>query len=69
MLRNIFTIARSDKKSQKKALEKLHQEGFIDASEVLGGRQDDGGGGNPFFIKQEASMNVNDKFQDLNDIL
>ncbi len=69
-MKKIFTIARSDKKSRRKALEKLNQEGFIDATEVLGGKQDDGeGGGNPFFIRQEASNQINGIYQDSNDFI
>lgn len=36
MIKKIFSIARSDKKSRKKALEQLNQQGLINADEVLG---------------------------------
>jgi hypothetical protein len=68
MIKKIFTIARSDKKSRKKALEQLDNiEGRIDALEVLGGRVDkeDKGG---FFIRQEVSSQINSSYQNLDDI-
>ena len=68
MIKKIFTIARSDKKSRKKALDQLDDlEGRIDASEVLGGKldEDDKGG---FFIKIGISSQINSSYQNLDDI-
>jgi hypothetical protein len=68
MFKKFFTIARSDKKSRKKALHQLDEhEGRIDASEVLGGRQDDTDV-NGSWVKDGASTEFNSIFQDPNDI-
>jgi hypothetical protein len=71
MIKRIFTIARSDKKSRKKALEQLNQQGLIDADEVLGGKMDGvvhSGSGN-HFIRDQVSNGINDNYQNLNEIL
>jgi hypothetical protein len=69
MIKKIFTIARSDKKKQKKALQQLDEhEGRIDASEVLGGKTDDINGG-VFFIRQEVSSQINASYQEPDDII
>lgn len=68
MIKKIFTIARSDKKSRKKALEQLSQQGFIDADEVLGGKKDGSTYGNDHFIRDQASNHINDNYQNLNEI-
>lgn len=69
MIKKIFTIARSDKKKQKKALQQLDEdEGRIDASEVLGGKTDDINGGG-FFIRQEVSSQINSSYQGPDEII
>lgn len=68
MIKKIFTIARSDKKSRKKALEQLSQHGLIDADEVLGGRKDGDTHGNDHFIRDQASTQINDNYQNSNEI-
>jgi hypothetical protein len=68
MFKKFFTIARSDKKSRKKALHQLDEhEGRIDASEVLGGKRY-GLDMNESFLKDAASTEFNSIFQDPNDI-
>ena len=68
MIKKIFTIARSDKKSRKKALDQLDNlEGRIDASEVLGGKLDEDGK-ESFFIKIASSSQINSSYQNLDDI-
>ena len=69
MINKIFTIARSDKKSRKKALAQLNQQGMIDADEVLGGKRDeDNSYGDDHFIRDQASNHINDNYQNHNDI-
>lgn len=69
MIKKIFTIARSDKKSRKKALEQLDNlEGRIDASEVLGGKIDEKDK-REFFIKIQSSSQINSSYQNLDDII
>ena len=68
MIKKIFTIARSDKKSRKKALEQLNQQGLIDANEVLGGKKDGGTHGDGHFIRDQTSNRINDNYQNHNDI-
>jgi hypothetical protein len=68
MIKKIFTIARSDKKSQKKALEQLDAlEGRIDATEILGGKTDKEDKGT-LFIRVESSSQINSSYQNLDDI-
>jgi hypothetical protein len=69
MIKKIFTIARSDKKSRKKALEQLNQQGLIDADEVLGGKIDGVLHSGSHFIKDQVSGSINDNYQNLNEIL
>jgi hypothetical protein len=69
MIKKIFTIARSDKKSQKKALQQLDEhESRIDASEIMGGKTDDIDGG-VFFIRQEVSSQMNSAYQGPDEII
>ena len=69
MIKKIFTIARGDKKSRKKALEQLDNlEGRIDASEVLGGKIDEKDK-REFFIKIQSSSQINSSYQNLDDII
>ena len=58
MIKKIFTIARSDKKSRKKALEQLNQQGLINAEEVLGGKKDDENQGNNQRISFESCQSL-----------
>jgi hypothetical protein len=69
MIKKIFTIARSDKKSRKSALDQLNQQGFIDADEVLGGRMDGINDNSNHFIRDQVSNGINDNYQNINDIL
>ena len=69
MIKKMFTIARSDKKSRKKALAQLNQQGLIDADEVLGGKKDgDNTYGDDHFIRDQASNHINDNYQNYNEI-
>ena len=68
MIKKIFTIARSDKKSRKKALEQLNQQGLIDVDEVLGGKTDGVIHSGNHFIKDQVSNGINDNYQNLNEI-
>ncbi|MES2518842.1 MAG: hypothetical protein V4585_12085 [Bacteroidota bacterium] len=69
MIKKIFTIARSDKKTQKKALQQLDEhEGRIDASEILGGKIDNNDKGG-FFIRQEVSSQINSSYQNPDEII
>lgn len=68
MIKKIFTIAQSDKKSRKKALEQLNQQCIIDADEVLGGKKDDGTHGDVHFIRDQTSNHINDNYQKPNEI-
>jgi hypothetical protein len=68
MIKKIFSISKSDKKSRKKALEQLDDlEGRLDASEVLGGKVDEQGK-EDFFIKIQSSSQINSSYQNLDDI-
>jgi hypothetical protein len=69
MIKKIFTIARSDKKSRKKALEQLNQQGLIDADEVLGGKMDGIINSGDHFIRDQVSNGINDNYQKFNEIL
>jgi hypothetical protein len=68
MIKRIFSIARTDKKSRKKALEQLNQQGLIDADEVLGGKKDGGTYGDDHFIRDQTSNHINDNYQNPNEI-
>ncbi len=68
MIKKIFSIARSDKKARKKALEQLNQQGLIDADEVLGGKKDGDAYGDGHFIRDQTSNHINDNYQNHNDI-
>lgn len=68
MIKKIFSIARSDKKSRKKALEQLNQQGLIDADEVLGGKKDGDAYGDGHFIRDQTSNQINDNYQKPNEI-
>jgi hypothetical protein len=69
MLKNFFSIPKSNKRLRDKTIEHLEHEGLIDSEEVLGGKQNGGehnqGGG---WIKIEKSNQHNIYFQDPNDI-
>ena len=69
MIKKVFSIARSDKKSRKKALEQLNQQGLIDADEILGGRKDNDTHEDAHFIREQTSNRINDNFQNSNEIL
>jgi hypothetical protein len=63
MINKIFTIARGDKKARKKALQQLDQdEARIDASEVIGGKNDHDQAG-IHFIREQASSQLNVLYQ------
>jgi hypothetical protein len=66
MIKKIFSIARSDKKSRKKALEQLNQQG--DADEVLGGKKGGSNHGDDHFIRDQTSNHINDNYQNPNEI-
>lgn len=67
MIKKIFTIARGDKKTRKKAIEVLDkQENIIDAEEVFGGKKDDFEKGG-YFIDETVSTQINAFYQDPND--
>jgi hypothetical protein len=69
MIKKIFTVARNDKKSRKKAIEILgKQENMIDADEVFGGKKEDFEKGG-YFIDQTASTQINSAYQDPNDFI
>jgi hypothetical protein len=69
MIKQLFTIARSDKKSRKKALEHLKHQGLIEAGEVLGGKKEgDNAYGDDHFIRDQASNHINDNYQNYNEI-
>ena len=67
MIKKIFTIARADKKTRKKAIEILDkQENMIDAEEVFGGKKEDFEKGG-YFIDETVSTKINAFYQDPND--
>jgi hypothetical protein len=70
MAKTFFTIARSDKKTRKKAIELLDkEENIIDAFEVFGGRKDDDTFENSNWIEDNASFELKSGFNDSNAIL
>jgi hypothetical protein len=68
MIKKIFSIARTDKKSRKKALEKLIEQGLVDGNEVLGGKKEGNTYGDDHFIRDQTSNHINDKYQNPNEI-
>jgi hypothetical protein len=69
MIKKIFTVARKDKKTRKKAIEILEkQENMIDADEVFGGKKE-GFEKGEYFIMESVSSQINSIYQDPNDFI
>jgi hypothetical protein len=69
MIKKIFTVARKDKKTRKKAIEILgKQENMIDADEVFGGKREDFEKGG-YFIDESVSSQINSIYQDPNNFI
>jgi hypothetical protein len=69
MIKKIFTVARSDKKTRKKAIEILEkQENMIDADEVFGGKKE-GFEKGEYFINESVSTQINANYQEPNDFI
>jgi hypothetical protein len=69
MLKKIFTVARNDKRTRKKAIEVLgKQENLIDADEVFGGKKE-GFEKGEYFINESVSSQINAFYQDPNDFM
>jgi hypothetical protein len=69
MAKKLFTIARSDKKTRKKAIGLLDkEENIIDAFEVFGGKKDNDFD-NSNWLQNQASFEINANFNESNNLL
>jgi hypothetical protein len=66
MAKKLFTIARSDKKTRRKAIKLLDEkENIIDAFEIFGGKKDNDFE-NDNWIENQVSFEINANFNDSN---